>query len=578
MRPSRPRPTPFGQRSFEDLGQPLDDVTFCVIDLETTGTSAEDEICEIGALRVRGGEVLGTFQTFVNPGRGIPPLITTLTGIGDVHVERSPRIDQVLPALLEFVGSAVVVGHNVGFDLGFLRRACERVDRAWPDTTVVDTLGLARRLVREEVPNCKLSTLAAYLCLGHRPSHRALDDVLATADLLHLLLERARGLGVTALDELIELPTAASHPMRSKLALTDRLPRTHGVYLFRDLRGSTLYVGKAVNLRQRVRSYFSSDDRKKVGPLLTRTARIDHRRTSGPLESEILELRLIQALRPEFNQHGVAPDTKFVVATSDRSSVTVTAKVPKATDLYLGPFGSRSAARSVADSLIECVAQSEMAAAGPGALAPVPPAVLLESAIRGSLDVATSRLEHRMRLAASAHQFERAARFRDHIAAIADARRRQQRLDLMRRAGNFVLAHEGLEYRFDRGVLTHLRSTLPDGQLALDEPWQPVEAAPPPPDADPAVPLPTELAEQILVSAKWWERSAETARLCFVEGVLANEVSDGALRTGSSAALASGRGRVRGDRHRVRAGNDLPGGGGRVGGHSAITRPASRSA
>ena len=148
----------------------------------------------------------------------------------------------------------------------------------------------------------------------------------------------------------------------------------------------------------------------------------------------------------------------------------------------------------------------------------------------------------------------------------------------MRRAGNFVLAHEGLEYRFDRGVLTHLRSTLPDGQLALDEPWQPVEAAPPPPVADPAEPLPTELAEQILVSAKWWERSAETARLCFVEGVLANDVSDGALRTGSSAALASGRGRVRGDRHRVRSGNDLPGGGGRVGGHSAITRPASRSA
>src|SRR3954453_11168764 len=110
------------QRTFDDLGTPLIDVTFCVIDLETTGGSAEDcSITEVGAVKLRAGECLGTFQTLVNPGKAIPPTITVLTGITQAMVLPAPRIDSVLPALLEFVGDAVIVGHNVSFDLRFLR-------------------------------------------------------------------------------------------------------------------------------------------------------------------------------------------------------------------------------------------------------------------------------------------------------------------------------------------------------------------------------------------------------------------------------------------------------------------------
>ena len=118
------------QRSFDELGTPLRDVTFCVLDLETTGGHrTDDQITEVGAVKVRGGDFLGTFQTLVNPGRAIPPQITLLTGLSDALVGPAPRIGAVLPSLLEFVGDSVIVGHNIGFDLAFLRHAFERTGR-----------------------------------------------------------------------------------------------------------------------------------------------------------------------------------------------------------------------------------------------------------------------------------------------------------------------------------------------------------------------------------------------------------------------------------------------------------------
>jgi DNA polymerase III subunit epsilon len=292
-----------GQLTLDDLGTPLADVTFCVIDLETTGGSpTECGITEVGAVKLRGGECLGTFQTLVNPGRAIPPEITVLTGITHAMVVPAPRIEQVLPALLEFVGEAVIVGHNVRFDVGFLQAALERDERPRLRNRTVDTVALARRLVRDEVPNCKLGTLADRLRLDHKPSHRALDDALATGDLLHLLLERAGGLGVTGLDDLLALPTMAGHAQAAKLRLTDGLPRSPGVYVFRGTRGEVLYVGKATNLRSRVRSYFSGDERRKIGALLRETQRIDHVVHPHPLSAAVHEVRLIHRFTPRYNR------------------------------------------------------------------------------------------------------------------------------------------------------------------------------------------------------------------------------------------------------------------------------------
>jgi DNA polymerase III epsilon subunit family exonuclease len=295
------------QRSFDDLGTPLSQVTFVVVDVETTGgTPVTSSLTEVAAVRYRGGEMLGTYQTFVQPDERIPPFITALTGISDAMVADAPRVGAMLPSFLEFVGGAVLVGHNLRFDLSFLDHALVSTGREPMTNANVDTLALSRRLVRDMVPNCKLGTLAVSLRLPHQPSHRALSDVLATGDLLHALLERAGSFGIVGLEELLDLPRLVGHPQAAKLRLTVRLPHRPGVYWFTDAAGNVLYVGKATDLHTRVRSYFTGDKRSKVGRLLRQLDTIHHRICPGPLTAAVIEGRLIRQWSPPFNHQGKA--------------------------------------------------------------------------------------------------------------------------------------------------------------------------------------------------------------------------------------------------------------------------------
>ena len=196
------------QTTSENLGRSLAETTFVVLDLETSGGSPNlgAHITEIGAVKIRGGEIIGKFQTFVNPGTPIPYFITALTGITDEMVFDSPSINETFPTLLEFLGSeheTVFVAHNAPFDLSFLRAAAVMHEYPWPKFVVIDTAKLARRVLsRDEVTNCKLGTLAEYFSATVSPTHRALDDALATVDVLHALIGRVGSLGITTLAEL----------------------------------------------------------------------------------------------------------------------------------------------------------------------------------------------------------------------------------------------------------------------------------------------------------------------------------------------------------------------------------------
>jgi DNA polymerase-3 subunit epsilon len=179
-------------------------VTFVVIDVETTGWEpGPDALTEVAAVRFTGGEQCGTYHSLVDPGVHIPDIVSELTGIDDELVHGAPDISVVLPELVETIGDGVLVGHNVGFDLSFIDAALTENSFDGICNPVVDTLHLARRLVRDDVIDCKLATLARRLRLDHSPSHRALEDVLATADLLHALIERATGYGVLRLCDLL---------------------------------------------------------------------------------------------------------------------------------------------------------------------------------------------------------------------------------------------------------------------------------------------------------------------------------------------------------------------------------------
>jgi DNA polymerase-3 subunit epsilon len=291
------------QSSFDDPTTPLHQVTFCVVDLETTGGSAAaDAITEVGAVKVRGGEVLGTFQTLVRAEQPVFPAVSLLTGITDDMLIDAPPLAAVLPMLVEFIGGSVIVGHNVRFDVSFLDAAFWADERPLVGQHQVDTVALARRLLREDVDNCKLGTLARRFDLDHQPSHRALDDALATVDLLHVLLERSAGFGVQALDDLLALPKVTAHPQAAKLRLTARLPRSAGVFVFHDAQGQPIFVDAADDVRSHVRAFFASKDRRRIGPMLRELHSIELHRCSSPVEAAGLATRLRADLNPRYNR------------------------------------------------------------------------------------------------------------------------------------------------------------------------------------------------------------------------------------------------------------------------------------
>jgi len=199
----------------------LSDTTFAVIDLETSGGSPKSGagITEIGVVKVRGGVVLGTFQSFVDPGHSLPPFITQLTGITDAMLLSAPFIDEVLPSLFEFLGSpdeTVLVAHNSPFDISFLKAAALVHEYPWPAYAIVDTARLARAVLdRDEVINCKLGTLAEFFNTHTTPNHRALDDALATVDVLHGLIERLAGHNVWSFEEMRNFPSKKKRVKRT---------------------------------------------------------------------------------------------------------------------------------------------------------------------------------------------------------------------------------------------------------------------------------------------------------------------------------------------------------------------------
>jgi DNA polymerase-3 subunit epsilon len=464
-----PTPPVAVQATFDELGTPLHEVTFVVVDLETTGGSpASCEITEIGAVKVRGGERLGEFQTLVNPGVPIPPFISVLTGISDSMVAGAPRLGAALPAFLEFAGDAVLVAHNAPFDIGFLKAACALTGREWPGNRVLDTARLARQVVtRDEAPNCKLASLARLFRAGTTPDHRALSDARATVDVLHGMLERLGNLGVRSLDELSTFSSRVSPAQRAKRHLAEALPRRPGVYLFRDERGEVLYVGKSKDLRSRVRTYFTAaETRGRMAEMVGLAATVQPVVCATALEAEVRELRLIAEHKPRYNRRSRFPERatwlKLTVEAFPRLS-----RVREVRDdgaAYLGPFGSArqaelaTAALHEAFRLRQCTSRLSPRTASPACAlaemgrcgAPCEGGETVDSyarhvaaaraAMLGDVRPLVDALSRKVRRLAEVERFEEAAVHRDRLAAFVRAAARVQRLTALTRCAEVVAA------------------------------------------------------------------------------------------------------------------------------------------
>ncbi|WP_320067132.1 DEDD exonuclease domain-containing protein [Micromonospora sp. RTGN7] len=343
-----------------DPALPLYAATFVVVDLETTGGSPDDGgITEIGAVKVRAGEELGVLATLVNPGVPIPPFITVLTGISQAMLIPAPPIEQVLPSFLEFIADAVLVAHNAPYDVGFLKAACARHGYRWPNPRVLDTAALARRvLTRDEVPNRKLGTLAAYFRTTTRPTHRALDDAKATVDVLHGLIARLGGHRVDTVGEAIEFARAVTPTQRRKRHLADGLPKVPGVYIFRAADDRPLYVGTSGDIATRVRSYFTAaEKRARISEMLAAAERVEAVECAHTLEAEVRELRLIGAHAPPYNRRSKFPERVVWLKLTDGPypRLSVVRALASGDEVYLGPFGSRRAAELAAAGFHDAV-------------------------------------------------------------------------------------------------------------------------------------------------------------------------------------------------------------------------------
>jgi DNA polymerase III subunit epsilon len=421
----------------------LENATFVVVDLETTGlTPRIARICEIGAVRVRELELEDEFETLVNPGVPLGPAISALTGLRDAQLRGQPSAAVAVRRFLDFAGDAVLVAHNARFDLAFLDRETERLTGARLANPVVDTVGLARRLLAGRTPRAGLASLSQFFGTSARPCHRALPDAQATAEILLRLLGLAQERGARTVADLVELGAPRVRKVYAKRVLAFGAPSSPGVYLFRDRHGQVLYVGKARDLRARLRSYFRTDrQRPAVEAALSALERIEWRVTGSELEAALEELRLLRELRPPANARHARPDR--YVYLRRRGDKLVCTQTPTS----LGPFRSRTRAR------LACRA--------------------LDDGIEAELEqpaLALPRLRARLRDLSECRRYEDAARLRDRIAALESLVRFLSKLERIRQTRCCVLA-PAAEPGFVRavfvagGVIAAVR-TVPPGEGA----------------------------------------------------------------------------------------------------------------
>jgi len=381
-------------------GVPLEQATFVVFDLETTGLRPGDaRPCEVGAVRVRGLELGERFQMLANPGARLQPSVAALTGLRDEELRRAPPVTAVIRRFLAFAGDAVLVAHNARFDLAFLDCETMRISGRRVAATTVDTVGLARRLLGRRPAN--LAALSYLFATDARPCHRALPDAEATAEILVQLIGLAQERGARSVGDLVELAATRPRRVHRKRSLAFGAPRRPGVYLFRDAHDQVLYVGRARDLRARLRSYFRSErQRPAIEAALGALARIEWRVTGSELEAALEELRLIRELRPPANARSVRPD-RYVYLRRRGASVVCGSQPTE-----LGPLKSRRRAHLAARAL--------------------------QGVEWETIDDALPKLRVKLKRIATELRFEDAARLRDRIEALEEVRSELERLRRLR--------------------------------------------------------------------------------------------------------------------------------------------------
>ena len=386
----------------------LEEAEFVVFDLETTGLSAQRcRICEIGAARIRGLELVDSFQSLVNPGVALPQQVARLTGLRGEELRRAPSVSTVVRRFLAFAGDDLLVAHNAKFDQRFLERQLLLMHERRLSEPPLCTAALARRLLEGRVRRVGLASLAHFFDVPTRPCHRALPDAEATAQVLVHLIGLAQEVGARRLSDLRALAAPRKRRVYDKRSLAKGAPTRPGVYLFRDRHDRVLYVGRARDLRARLRSYFRSErQRPSVEAALLALDRIEWRVLGSELEAALEELRLIRDLQPPANSRSRRKERGVYLKRRGEDFVVTKTPTP------LGPIGSRRRASLAARALASSTSQELDA--------------LMEG---GPLPRLRTRLAH----LSENLRYEEAARLRDRMEALEHVVERLRRLERLRK-------------------------------------------------------------------------------------------------------------------------------------------------
>lgn len=322
----------------------LQDTTFAFLDIETTGgNSARDRITEIGIRFWRAGEVVGEWQTLLDPETRISAFIENFTGISNEMVADAPLFAGMADELEEQLKGSVFVAHNARFDYGFIKSEFRRLGRLF-SAKVLCTVKLSRRLY-PEFRRHNMDALIERHGLGRVQRHRAMGDVEAMLSFfLHARSERGDEVLEDAIATLLQRPSIPSHLPPDTL---QDLPSGPGVYRFYGENDALLYVGKSTNIAQRVASHFSGDHNTSRGVRMSESLRrVDWTQTAGELGALLLELKQIKSLKPLFNRRSRAAKNLVSIELSATDSGYLQARLvreiePHRLGSYFGLFRSK---------------------------------------------------------------------------------------------------------------------------------------------------------------------------------------------------------------------------------------------
>ncbi|MBK7629489.1 MAG: GIY-YIG nuclease family protein [Ignavibacteriales bacterium] len=293
---------------FENpLDIPLEKAAFSVVDVETTGLSAnKNRVIEIALVKIENLKITDKLNYLINPQTYIPPFITSLTGISNDDIIGAPIFSEIVDEIISFTDNTILTAHNFSFDSSFLNTEFMISGREFINENSCCTLKIARKIY-PTLKSKSLSSVAQSLNLKNTNAHRALGDAEITAKvLIKMIKDLQKSDSIKTVGELLsyQMGLNESPLLNIKKELQEdyrALPNAPGIYYFTNKKDEIIYVGKAKSIRDRVKTYFSTSAPRKAQKIVKQAARLRHIITNSELTALLTEAETIKILEPKHN-------------------------------------------------------------------------------------------------------------------------------------------------------------------------------------------------------------------------------------------------------------------------------------